>query len=141
MSLKAEALREFVESRCGRSGVLSDTEYSLPASKFVNGAFSTALARFYTEIGWVGYRRESLDCDDFAMAACLLMRACHKYSRLATGIAFGEFRYLTSEVGHAVCCYVERGKGGLNLRFYDPQARKAKELTRGEIASCSAIYI
>lgn len=141
MAHETKLLRAFLQGQGISQAVFSDTRYSLPSARFVSGPFAQGLVSFYSAIGFVGYARNALDCDDYATACALYMRALHVRSNLRTGIAFGDFRYLRAGEGHAICAFFTVEGGVTQLKFFEPQTRKTVELTLEERESCQGFYL
>lgn len=121
-----------------RNRAITDSDFALPTEKWIKTTYSSALSDFLFKMRSDIPAEEDNDCDDFALAATFFAKLLHRRTKGRpeyTGLAFGEFYYIKTDVGgHAINFFVTNDNG-LKVCFYEPQTKEIIKLTEAEIKS------
>lgn len=143
--MPSQAIEDLFNRQYGLTNVtLSDESYLAPTLDWVTGTLASTWSSLKTTLGINDYIVDARDCDDYTTMCAAYVRILHGLTVKAenlpsSGIAFGEFWFISHSGPHAINVFLVVGDNGLMINFFEPQTGKLAILSDNEIKSAMFI--
>lgn len=120
----------------------SDQEYLLPVESWITSDFRTFFKQFLFDYQVSTYKTQRNDCDDLALYGRAAANILNRHgNQTSTGIAVGEFKYLSGISGHVVnCIVVSDNNGSIKILYFEPQTMEIFALEQENLVPLSYTF-